>query len=134
MYGLCICTPAYYIDGRMGSTPSGGDLLLMGWLGILQGIFAWLANPLLFFAWITYGFGAYSVALVFAGFAILFVLSFFSVQQILVNEAGNYANITHYGVGYWLWLMSTVATFTGSLKNYLEINQEIKEPEASPPE
>ena len=66
----------------------GWQVLLTGWMGVLVGIYAWLANPLVFAAWLlTARYRAQAVVL--AGLALLFGMSFLSQHQIAVDEAGN---------------------------------------------
>jgi len=68
-------------------------IFLTGWMGIFAGslaCIAWLANPLFFIA------------------VILFLRNRKAAlaHDIIKDEAGNYAKITKYDAGYWLWLGS----------------------------
>jgi hypothetical protein len=53
LYVLCLTQEGYYIDGPdpKAWSPAYG-LLIFGWIGLFAGVFAWLANPLLFASWI----------------------------------------------------------------------------------
>jgi hypothetical protein len=42
-------------------------------------------------------------------------LSFLLHRQILADGAGNYAKITGYGPGYWLWVGSIVTALAGCI-------------------
>ena len=67
----------------------GWQVLLTGWMGVLVGIYAWLANPLVFAAWLLTAKRYRAQAVVLAGLALLFGMSFLSQHQIAVDEAGN---------------------------------------------
>lgn len=100
----------FYI-ARNGNSPfaSGAILLLMGWLGLLDGIVAWFANPLLLISWCYCAFGkAGQVALGFAGIAFLLAASFLLCQSVTDNPSGIRSDVTEYGWGYGLWMTSIV--------------------------
>lgn len=91
-------------------------LLLIGWVGLFGGMVAWLANPALLVAWI-FTFSRYRrvEAIVCALAALGFALSFLSVKEMDVDEAGHSAKIISYGLGYWLWIGSIVMACVGSM-------------------
>jgi hypothetical protein len=110
LYVLSLAQDGFYIDrvDRDAYAPCWG-LLLIGWLGVFDGMFAWLANPLLLVAWVFTAVGrsrtsAVSCAIVALGFS----LSFLVHNDILTDEGGGRSAITEYGWGYWLWNMSIV--------------------------
>ncbi|UXU85869.1 hypothetical protein [Burkholderia sp. S-53] len=84
----------------------GWQVLLTGWMGVFFGIFAWLANPLVFAAWwlTVKRLRAHAVAL--AALALLFGLSFLTQHQIVVNEGGGVEPVHLDAIGYWCWLAS----------------------------
>lgn len=89
-------------------------LLLVGWLGMFDGVFAWLANPMLVLAWAAIWFPRLRFAsLIGALIALLFALSFLLHHDIMANEAGGRAAITGYGWGYWLWIGSMLVMACG---------------------
>ena len=91
-------------------------LLLIGWVGVFGGVVAWLANPALLMAWI-FTFSRYrrAEAVICALAALGLALSFLSVKEIDVDEAGNHAKIISYALGYWLWVGSIVMACAGSM-------------------
>ena len=91
-------------EGTIGLT-----LLLIGWLGALDGIFAWFANPLLFVGWRRYSKGQISSALKIAIASFLLAATFLLDTTILADEGGGRAKILSYDLGYWLWLASPLA-------------------------
>lgn len=106
----------YYVRRR--NNPHDGArcvmLLLIGPFGVFESVYAWLANPALLLAWSLVWFRPAAAA--GAGVAALALsLSFLLHHQIIVNEAGDYAKITGYGLGYWLWIGSIIAALAGSL-------------------
>lgn len=92
-------------------------LLLVGWLGIFDGIIAWFANPLLVVSWILSRMRrTRKIAFFLAIAALLVAVSFLLVSDVMRDEAGNRARVSSYGIGYWLWLTSiTVAMFGAAL-------------------
>jgi hypothetical protein len=67
--------------------------------------FSWLANPLFFIAVILLLRSRKAAALICL-LAFLFAASFLLAHTIIKDEAGNYARITQYKAGYWIWLCS----------------------------
>lgn len=88
-------------------------LLLIGWLGIVDGMIAWFANPLLAASWLLFHWArTRKISLWLAIAALLVALSFLLVSDVMRDENSNRARISAYGLGYWLWLSSiTVAIF-----------------------
>lgn len=93
----------------------GWQVLLTGWMGVFFGIFAWLANPLVFGAWLLTVKRLRVQAAVLAALALLFGLSFLSRHQIVVNEAGTVEPVHLDAVGYWCWLASFGVALVGAL-------------------
>jgi hypothetical protein len=95
----------------------GFGLLVCGWLGLFDGIVAWLANPLLLAAWILlllrWPRGIWP--LVFAVAALALALSFLRVDDLMVDEAGGRAMVTGYGPGYWVWMSSMLVACVAAL-------------------
>lgn len=82
-------------------------LLTVGWLAVLMGVYAWLANPLLLAAWIAYRFcRSPTIPVALSLGALCFALSFLLHDEILSNEAGQYSRITSIELGYWIWIAS----------------------------
>lgn len=108
----------YYID-RPGDPRAWAPcigLLLIGWLGVFDGILAWLANPALLAAWIFLNFrSSRRLGAAIGAAAIAFALSFLLYTEILTNEAGGTSKITGYGAGYWLWVASGGVAMIGGL-------------------
>jgi len=116
VFAVSLTQDAYYIDREDPRAYSAAwMLLLIGWLGLLDGIFAWLANPVLFAAWIFSFAGKKKLALLFAPLASVFMVAFLFRQSIIVSEAPTYAKITGYGAGYWLWLTSAMLAIIAAL-------------------
>ncbi|MBY8608269.1 MAG: hypothetical protein IOC39_27040 [Burkholderia sp.] len=93
----------------------GWQVLLTGWMGVLGGIPAWLANPLVFGAWLMAVKRLRVQAAVLAALALLFGLSFLSQHQIVVNEAGTVEPVHLDAIGYWCWLASFGAALVGAV-------------------
>ena len=95
-------------------------LLLLGPIGVLYGIFEWLANPVLLAAWVFSFAGKNKIALLLGIVASALMLAFLFRHTIVASEAPTYAKIIGYGAGYWLWLTSAglviVSGATGLVK------------------
>lgn len=117
----CLFNDGFYIatDNPRAWAPGWG-LLLFGWSQFLFGIsgVSWFANPLLGAAWLTYMLNKNVASFCFSISALTLMVSFLFVKTIVVDEMGSYAQITDYGLGYWLW---TSSAFTVLMANIFEI-------------
>jgi hypothetical protein len=106
----------FYLEGGDLTAWSSMGLLLTGWLGLLVGVPAWLANPALATAWILALLGPSRrwYAFAFAVLAVGLCASFLIYRDILVDEAGHRHAITAYAPGYWLWLASAGVALAGA--------------------
>ncbi len=97
----------YYIEGSnpRAWVPAWG-LLLIGWLGLFYGVFAWVANPLMAAGWLLCWLKKYRAGGALAAMAMLFMLSFLLHSTVISSEAPTYSRISGYGPGYWLWIAS----------------------------
>jgi hypothetical protein len=120
LFAVCLAKDGYYIAGPnpRAWAPAWG-LLLAGWLGVFYGTFAWVANPALFFAWLTFYLRRYQLATTFALIATLFMLSFLLTKTVVSSEAPTYSKVIGYGAGYWLWVGSALALLVGSILQWL---------------
>lgn len=94
------------------------QLLFVGWLGPVDGHFAWFANVFLLAALLKIN--RPRISLVFALIALAFALSFLGYKQIIVSEAPSYGAIKSYGWGYALWVAS-IGYF--SVAQYMVVKQ-----------
>src|SRR5438093_13638779 len=98
--------------------PPGWYLLLIGLIGVFDGYFEWLANPVLLAAWVFSFAGKNKVALLLGILASAFMLAFLFRHTFVAGEY--HYKIIAYGAGYWLWLTSaglmTVSGATGLVK------------------
>jgi hypothetical protein len=97
---------AFPMDKSIGN---GWGALVAGWLGLLEGIPAWLANPLLIAAWIAYARSGYQLSLLLSMAATGLMLSFALVTEMEIGTSGSAETITNYGLGYYLWVSSAIA-------------------------
>jgi hypothetical protein len=101
LYALCLAFPAYYI-GDAHEPQNSLSLLMMGWLGILDGHFSWFANLFYLLALIKYK--KPNVSAGFGLLALILALSFLTHARIIVSEAPSYKDIVGYGYGYFFWV------------------------------
>lgn len=102
----CFCTDK-------GCRPS-IDALVLGWAEMFEGIFSWLANPLLIVSWVLFGMNKRG-GMILALMASLISLSFLFCHTIMEDEAGNTGTIQNLSTGYWLWVASCFVTYVGAL-------------------
>jgi len=115
LFLLCLTQDGFVVDGdNPRAWSQAGYLLLLGWLGLLAGIVAWLANPLLIAAWIAFALRSHRAALALGIAALLCALSFLAVDTVMVSEAPSFAKVTGLGLGYWLWIASMAVLAAGS--------------------
>ena len=82
--------------------------LLLGPIGLFDGVFEWLANPVLAAAWVFFFARKNKIALLLGSLASVLMLAFLFRQTIIASEAPTYAKIIGYGAGYLLWVTSGV--------------------------
>jgi hypothetical protein len=89
LYVVALLNNGYYIEGsNPGAWASAWGLLLMGWMGLFTGVFAWLANPLLLVGWMLLALRLTQAATICTIGAILCIGSFLLHDSILIDEAG----------------------------------------------
>ena len=103
----CYCTVAQCSDSIM--------VFLLGWFAVLTSFagISWLANPLLFAAWLMLRKNL-KASMILSMLATLFALSFLLVDSIAANENGQSQQIVSHQLGYWLWLLSCTSTLLGT--------------------
>lgn len=106
-YALClVLAPISTQSGQQVEPWSNGLLIaLIGWMG-LHTYPEWLANPVLWLAWLLIGLRRSKAGTVCAAVALALGLCFLLRQKIMVNEAGHFAPIASWDAGYWLWVAS----------------------------
>ena len=96
---------------------SGLLTVLFGWFGVLMlhvPAFPWLANPILFIAWIFFK-KKPKISLILCVISFLLMVSFLFVNEIIVNDGSTKGIILSYGLGYWLWILSSLVLVIGNL-------------------
>jgi hypothetical protein len=123
LFLLCLTQDGFFIDGdNPRAWSQAGYLLLLGWLGLLAGVVAWLANPLWIAAWIAFALHRHGVALALSIAALVCALSFLTVDAVMVSEAPTFAKVTSVGIGYWLWIASMAALAGGAALTLIVAN------------
>ncbi len=113
-YLLALCLDGFYIEGdNPRAWAPGIGLLTAGWFTVFDGVLAWLANPLLFMAWISIASGAMSSAWYYSLAALILSLSFLGVRKITTSESGHKSKIIGLGLGYWCWMLSSLTCTAG---------------------
>src|SRR5690242_9027866 len=80
----------------------GYEILLTGWLGVLDGTIAWYANPLLALALATIGKKG-NTSLWLSGAGLFLALSTFFYRKTWIDERyASYANVDTWGLGFYL--------------------------------
>lgn len=117
LYAASLTRDAFCVAGNCSDWPA-WSILVFGMLAIdgTAANMSWLANPLLFAAWIA-AFADRAVASVILGLAALAVgASFLFQTEVITNEGGLLNPITGLKEGYWLWLASMIlACIAGAL-------------------
>lgn len=110
-----LALPAVY--RQKGSEINGFSCFLLGWLDLYGNGISWLANPPLLFSWIFLLFRKPKIAAVSGLISVGFALYYLTEKEITVYEMGSSYKylIISYGPGYYLWLVSCVIMFIGSL-------------------
>lgn len=117
IYIISLTQKSYCTVGGTCEYFSGFLNLIFGWFGVFKlhvPAFPWLANPLLFFSWLFYKRMA-KRSFVLSVISLLLMLSFLFVNEIMVNDGSTYSIINFYGLGYWLWILSSLIMVLGNL-------------------
>lgn len=118
------CTPGNceYFSGLLN--------LIFGWIGVFMlhvPAFTWLANPILLISWFFFK-RKPKISFILSSVAFILMLSFLLCDEIIDNEGGTRGKIICYGLGYWLWVLSSFMMILGNLLinekilKYLKIN------------
>ena len=112
-------TQKAFDQGSARSAADGGALFFMGWLGPWYGGagWCWLANPALLASLYCMKHKPHA-ALACSVLALVLAAAFRLFTRIVADEAGNYAPITGYRAGYWLWLAGMGISFAGNIASY----------------
>jgi len=117
---LSICS---YVFSLMINTFCAGTHCYRGFESLFLGAFdffnctaalPWLANPILFFAWMYYSTNN-KRSLLLSSISVIISLSFSFAKEININEAGTFASIHDIGLGYWLWVASPALLLGGNI-------------------
>lgn len=110
MYLLSLSMNGMYANGV---ATSGLNILWLGWLGIIDGVVAWYANPCLLLSFVL----LLKLPDASGKFALLgFCLgaSALSIQHMVVDESGNQVAVT-LGAAYYLWLACFPVAYLASV-------------------
>jgi hypothetical protein len=125
IYLVACCCPALTFDNYYAgnSAPQSTDTwfgwtaLLLGWLGIVVGSVAWLANFVLGLTLILLMCGLRWATLISSAVTVLLSMDFFPIfsANIPADEGGvGRAVLRPAGIGVWLWFASIAASFAGA--------------------
>lgn len=96
----------------------GYSILLMGWMAILVGQIAWLANPLWLAAMFFFVFRKWRWSIGFSLFGLLLSFTTFMLfgRQIPANEGGvGKLDLQQLRIGFYVWLLSLSILFFGAI-------------------
>ncbi len=95
--------------------PIGLWCFLLGWLTVATGAgISWLANPFLILSWFMFHRNI-KAAIWLSSVATFFCFSFMFFDEVVTNEAGLHKRINSIGIGYYVWLSSSVITFVSTI-------------------
>jgi len=98
LFVFSLTQDCYYTNEHVQSGLDGWELLLIGWLGMFYGYFAWLANPVLLISWIFAVKKQFRIGIIIATGSMLIMLSFLFHKSIVISEAPTYSKIFGYGL------------------------------------
>jgi hypothetical protein len=133
LYAVSLVLPATLGIRMMsaGGMDRGYGLLIGGWLGVMQGQFAWLANPVYFLAlWFVYRGRWRAIAL--SAFAAVLALDTLDLYR--TGTFSDSGPVPFGGVlaGYWVWLASILVVLAGAiLLALLELRAPAEQPALS---
>ena len=113
LYAGALAFPGFYvIQGNDAPKQwiEGFWLLAFGPFAVPQGIFGWLANPLLFAAWISFAREAFGKSVAFSVAALAFALTFHLHHGSSFHDGSGMNTFGRAALGYWLWIASLLTT------------------------
>jgi len=121
-YALSLAMPAFRFspDEPWIKFSGGNDLwsgllvLILGWIGIFQGVVAWFANPAWLVAVILLFGSKFKASAVWAVATICLALTSFFLNAIAANEGGGEIHIQTMGCGFYVWLLSFLVLLIGT--------------------
>jgi hypothetical protein len=116
IYIISLTQKSYCTIGGTCEYFSGLLNLIFGWFGVFKlhfPAFPWLANPLLFLSWFLFN-KEPKKSLVLNVIVFVLMLSFLFVNKIIVNDGSTYSIVNFYGLGYWLWVLSSFIMLIGN--------------------
>jgi hypothetical protein len=116
LFASCLPLEAFCVSGSCSNWPGYG-ILLFGLLPLwaTPANMTWLANPMLFGAWVAVLLGAKKSSLCLSFSALAVSAAFLFMKTVVTNEAGIASPITGLRLGYWLWLASMAAAVAAAL-------------------
>jgi hypothetical protein len=123
IYIVSLTQKSYCTAGSPCEYFSGFLSLIFGWLGVLMihvPAFPWLANPLLLGSWSLFK-KKPNVSFILSIAAFVLMLSFLWVDEIIDNDGTTTTKVVSYGLGYWLWVLSSFSMIIG---NFLKQKKE----------
>ena len=117
VYVISLTQKSYCTSGGTCEYFSGFLNLIFGWFGVFMlhiPAFPWLANPILLASWITFK-KKPKLSFILSIVAFVLMLSFLFVNEIIVNDGSTTSIVNFYGLGYWLWVLSSLIMIAGNL-------------------
>lgn len=114
LFVLACATPCLEMSHKSDPVWYGLRILVLGWMGILVGQFAWLANPLWVVGLCLLAFRKWSAAAIVSGLSLLFALNTLAlfVMPLPADEASvNKTSLVQFRIGFYFWLASLVLLF-----------------------
>ena len=105
LFVLSLAFPGYFLSiNRDEPTEPAFYILLIGWIGILDGHVSWFAN--LFYFKALHNYRRKKSSSIFGFIALYLALIFLLYDDQMINMVPSYSPISGYGLGYMLWVTS----------------------------
>ena len=115
----CVLPALHFVNSGNGPDPMNGfNILMIGWMGVFVGQFAWFANPFILLSGIVFLFRQWlaSILVILVGLAISLNTFTLFGQEIPADEANvNKLSLVSLGPGYYLWIASMVVILGGAI-------------------
>lgn len=128
VFCVSLLLPTHCTNMSCSGFGGGAQALFLGWfMALFKGAaFAWLANPVYFFA-LYWNKKEPLISLIFVLFALWLGTDFLKGGEFIMTEAGHSAYVTKILIGYWVWMLGMSLLAAAAIAELVERRRKKKD-------